>query len=67
MQSKICQQVQNFDKNTDIKYPNGSRLFFGCGDGSVQEFSMISETTVHDHGKILSRIVSMAKTSDNKS
>ena len=44
------------------------RLFVGCSDGSVQEFSIIENKTVHDIGKILdNRIVSMDKTLDNKS
>ena len=68
MQSKIDKQVQNSDKNKEIKYPDGFKLFFGCQCGSVQEFSMISETSVHDAGKILGySISSMAKTFDNRS
>ena len=61
-------QVQNSDKNTEIKYPDCIKLFVGCGDGSVKEFSMISETSVYDSDKILDNyIISMAKTFDNKS
>ena len=61
-------QVQNFDKNTEIKYPNGDKAFVGCENGSVLELSMILKTTVHDSGKILKgRIIAMATTPDNKS
>ena len=43
-------------------------VFLGCYDGYLQELSMISETTVHNFGRILyENICSMAKTSDNKS
>ena len=67
MQSKIDKQVQNSDKNTEIKYPKGDKVFGGLNQGSVIEFSMISETIVHDFGGFSeSRIASMAKTFDNK-
>ena len=65
-------QVQNSNNYIEIKYPQGDWLFHGNNSGSLQEFSMLSETTVDDQ-KILNRqifnmdITSMAKTPDNKS
>ena len=61
-------QTQNPDKNKEIKNPDGYKIIIGCDDGSVKDFSMTSETTVHDSGNILhDKIYSMAKTPDNKS
>ena len=61
-------QVQNSDKNTEIKYPESNRLFIGCNNGSVKEFSIVLKKIVHDHGQILyDDINPMAKTPDNKS
>ena len=59
--------VNIYDKDMDIKYPEGDKLLFGCECGSLLEFSMIEKKTVNDLGKI-SNIspVSMAKTLDNK-
>ena len=45
-----------------------SKLFLGCLDGSLKEYSMISKTIVYDFSQILNyQIHSMAKTPDNKS
>ena len=61
-------QVQTSDKNTEIKYPEGDRLFCGCDNGSIVEFSIAEKKPVYDHGQILVyNITSMAKTPDNKS
>ena len=62
----FLEKVQNSDKNTEIKYPDGEKLFVGCFGGNLLEFSMIEKKTVHK-SKILGRIISMAKTFDNKS
>ena len=60
-------QVQNSDKNTEIKYPKGDKLFAGCTNGWLVEFSMIEEITYY-FGKILeNEFSSMSKTPDNKS
>ena len=68
MQSNISTQVQNSDKNTEIKYPKGDKMFVAYGDKYLQEFSMIEKKPVHEFGQILDGIIySMAKTSYNKS
>ena len=60
-------QVLNSDKNTEIESFGCYSMFVACSDGSVQEFSMISETIVYDHDQILDHLItSMAKTLDNK-
>ena len=67
MQSKMTSKVPNSCKHIEIKYPESCKLFFGCLDGSVKEFSMLSRTIVYDFGQILNyHIHSMAKTHDNK-
>ena len=61
-------QGQNSDMNTETKLLGCSKIFIGCKDGHVQEFSMAENKTVHDFGKISNYEISlMAKTSDNKS
>ena len=67
MQSKISKQVQNSDKNTEIKYLDCGKIFVGYGRGSVREFSFIENKTVHEQKILEYDISSMAKTSDNKS
>ena len=68
MQSKIDKQVQNPFKSTEIKSPEGDKIFAACTDGSLIELSMISKTIVYDDGRILDDIIfSIAKTNDNKS
>ena len=68
MGSKISKQAQNSDKNTETKSLGFDKMFVGCQDGSVLEFSMISKKIEHNFGKILNHpICSMAKTFDSKS
>ena len=55
-------------KNTETKYLEGCRLFLGLFGGCVEEFSMISKTTVNYLGSNSCHYInSMAKTSNNKS
>ena len=64
----FCEQVQDSDKNTEIKYHEGDKVFLGYYDGSVVEFSLIENKIVYDFGICLDGyITSMAKTLDNKS
>ena len=58
-------QVQNSDKNTDIKYDD-SKIIASTYD-SVLEVSMSGKTIVHDQKILGFNINSMAKTPDNKS
>ena len=67
MQSNTLAQVENSDKNTKIKCPEGDKLFLGCGDTTVQEFSMTEMKIIHQKKILNDTITSMAKTSDNKS
>ena len=68
MQSEICKQFENSDKNTKIKHPESINLFAGCFGGNLLEISIDSKSIVYDFGKIFNNaIVSMAKTHDNKS
>ena len=61
-------QVNNFFKSMDIKYPEGDQLFVGCSNGYLLKFSMIAKKNIYDFAKILNdHIMSMAKTLDNKS
>lgn len=43
----------NFNKNTEIKYPNNDNMFEGCSNGSLLELPMISKTIIYDYGQIL--------------
>ena len=65
MQSNILAQVQNSDKNTEIKFPQRGNLFIRCWEGYVVEFSKDGKTTVHDFN--YKQIESIATTPDNKS
>ena len=67
MDQRFVEPIKNSDKNTEIKCLESDKLFVGCDNGYLIEFSMI-EKTAHDLGKILDRkIHSIAKTPDNKS
>ena len=64
----ILVQVQKSDKNTEIRFLNGDKMFYGDGSGRLREVSLIENKTVHDYGNIFNYIItSMAKTPDNKS
>ena len=64
----VIQEINYFEINTEIKYPEGDKLFAGYNNGSLLEFSMVEKKTVHDFGQIFDNaIVSLAKTYDNKS
>ena len=64
----VKKQVPNSDKNTEIKYPKGDKIFIGCDKGIAQEFSIVEKKTIHDHGRLFySIITSIAITHDNKS
>ena len=68
MGSLLCKKAKNSDINTEIKSLGCTKIFVGCMDGYVQEFSMVENGTFHNPCKILnSDIRSMAKTLDNKS
>ena len=68
MDAKVNKQAQNTYKNKETKYLGCCKMFIGCSDGSVQEFSMVSLTVEYDFGKILGKCISsMAKTFGNKS
>ena len=68
MQSEFCKQVLNSYKNTEIKHFEGDKMFIGCNDGFLQEFSINEKKLAQDSDKILYYdIISMCKTSDNKS
>ena len=59
---------KNYKKIKKINYPYGNRVFIGCGNGYLLEYSMNEMKIVHDFGHILSsKICSMATTFDNKS
>ena len=77
MQSKK-KQVLNSDKNKEIKYPEGDKLFGVWNYSHMLEYSTIAKEILHDFGKIqlpknyenynTSRNISaVAKTLDNKS
>ena len=44
-------QVLNSDKNTEIKHPEGDKVFLGDYDGYVHEFSMFENKIVRTFGK----------------
>ena len=68
MGSILGKKVQNSDKNIDIKSLGLNKIFVGCWNGSLIEFSIIENKIMYDYScKICDReITSMAKTSDNK-
>ena len=50
------------------KYLDGNRIFIGCLNGSLQEYSMVENKIIHKFGETLNDgIYSMSKTFDNKS
>ena len=68
MMRSFKKQVLNSQKNTEIKYPEGDKMFAGFFDGSIQGFSMSPEITVDDYGQVSNNVIySMAKTPNNKS
>ena len=69
MQSKIAKKPQNLEKNTQIKYPKGHKMFVRCEYGTrLIEFSLSKNKTVHDYGELdHCNTALMAKTPDNKS
>ena len=67
MGHKVSMVAQN-ETNTYIKSLGFDTMFVGCQDGSVEEFSMVENKTVHNFGRILhDPIRSMTVTLDNKS
>ena len=61
------EQMISFNKIKEVKYPEGNRVFTGCSEGYLYEYSVTDKKVVHDFGQILNKtIVSMAKTVDNK-
>ena len=68
MGQKVSKQVQNSDKNTEIKRLGDDKLFIPYIDCLFLEFSLISKPIVYDLGKnSFDYIFSIAKTPDNKS
>ena len=68
MEPNTLAQVKNSDKNREIKYPAGSRVFVGYNHSSMLELLTIPKTTVHDHGIVVDGAMTcMAKAPDNKS
>ena len=67
MMPSLFDQAQNSDKNTEAKYPKCDELFLGYSFGYLLIFSMIEKKIVYQFGRIFSsNVISMAKTSDNK-
>ena len=67
MQPEISKQVQNSEKNIEIKHPKGDRLLIGLLKGSVLDLSLIEKKTIHHKKTSSIGLFSMAKTPDNKS
>ena len=66
--SQLGKLLQIKLKHVEIQNLQGGRLFIGCNDGNLLEFSITDNKVVYDFGKILDdHIISMAKTFDNKS
>ena len=57
----------NFNKNEIMKHPDGNRVFIGCLNGYLYEYSLKEKRIVHDFGKVADMtICSMSITLDNK-
>ena len=67
MGSKVSKEVQNSDKNTEIKHHKGDKLILVCPFGWLLEFSMITKTIVRKSKLFDKEICSIVKTLDNKS
>ena len=74
MKQSFKKQILNSDKMTEIKYPEGDKVFIACSSakscgGCVLELSMISKDAVwYDlPNNYAYLITSMAKKPDNKS
>ena len=66
--AKFLEQVQNSEKNPEIKYPEGDTLFVGDKYGCLHKISMIGKKTVGAFSITYNdSIYSIAKTPDNKS